>query len=335
MVFWQLLVPVVLYNVGRNHFEEDLILPNFLTQFLIIYIMKHIRLFNTKSQYDSATLDLPNVSYVKGNNTVYYNPNKPDYSKEYLTFQSLADNNIISFKASSSSFTKTISVSTDNGTTWTQYTSTTSGVTIATLNNGDKILLKGTNSQYSSNKSNSNQFISNGNVNIRGNIMSLISGDSFEDSVVFSSDYTFNRMFRELLIIDAEDLILPATTLSQYCYRAMFQGCTSLTTAPVLPATILVKGCYMDMFEYCTSLTTAPELPATVLTDECYYMMFDQCTSLNSITCLATDISATQCTEFWVTDISANGTFTKAASMNSWTTGDDGIPSGWTVQNAS
>ena len=128
---------------------------------------------------------------------------------------------------------------------------------------------------------------------------------------------------------------LPATTLADDCYNEMFYGCTSLTTAPELPATTLARWCYMSMFNGCTSLTTAPELPATTLVYCCYYRMFQGCTSLNSITCLATDISADACTINWLDGVSDNGTFTKASSMSSWTTGEDGIPSDWTVQNAS
>ncbi len=127
---------------------------------------------------------------------------------------------------------------------------------------------------------------------------------------------------------------LPATTLANYCYYSMFQGCTGLTTAPELPATTLAQYCYANMFQGCTGLTTAPELPATELADRCYYYMFNGCTSLNSITCLATDISASNCTTNWVTGVASVGTFTKASSMDSWTTGVNGIPSGWTVQDA-
>jgi len=126
---------------------------------------------------------------------------------------------------------------------------------------------------------------------------------------------------------------LPATTLTQYCYRDMFRGCTSLTTAPELPATTLAIECYRDMFNGCTSLTTAPQLPATTLTVSCYEGMFQDCRSLNLITCLATDISASLCTANWVTGVAPTGTFTKAASMTSWTTNFDGIPNGWTVQD--
>ena len=128
---------------------------------------------------------------------------------------------------------------------------------------------------------------------------------------------------------------LPATTLANDCYASMFAGCTALTTAPALPATTMVQNCYFGMFQNCTSLTTAPELPATTLFWGCYSQMFSGCTNLNFIKCLATDISATNCTKNWVKDVTASGTFVKNPNMSSWTTDTSGIPSGWTVQDAS
>ena len=112
----------------------------------------------------------------------------------------------------------------------------------------------------------------------------------------------------------------------------MFRGCTSLTSAPELPATTLAFYCYGYMFFGCTSLTSAPELPATTLTYSCYSSMFYGCSLLNYIKCLATDISASNCLSDWVRGVASSGTFVKAASMTSWTTGTSGIPNGWTVQ---
>ena len=71
-------------------------------------------------------------------------------------------------------------------------------------------------------------------------------------------------------------------TMADYCYRYMFAGCTSLTTAPELPATTLAVNCYDSMFDSCTSLATAPALPATTLADSCYLGMFGGCTALAS-----------------------------------------------------
>ena len=126
---------------------------------------------------------------------------------------------------------------------------------------------------------------------------------------------------------------LPATTLASWCYFAMFEECYKLTTAPELPATTLVDKCYRYMFSGCLELTTAPELPATTLVDSCYSYMFYHCTKLNYIKMLATDISASNCLEEWVGNVSSTGTFIKNAAMESIPTGRSGIPNGWTVQN--
>lgn len=123
---------------------------------------------------------------------------------------------------------------------------------------------------------------------------------------------------------------LPATTLASYCYYSMFYGCTSLTSAPELPATMLTSSCYDAMFCGCTSLTTAPELPALILTDYCYREMFYDCTNLNNVTCFATDISASNCTKDWLSGVASTGTFTQAPGVI-WSTGNSGIPSGWTT----
>ena len=127
---------------------------------------------------------------------------------------------------------------------------------------------------------------------------------------------------------------LPATTLASYCYANMFLNCTGLTTAPTtLPATTLVANCYRSMFDGCTELTTAPVLPAATLQYYCYAWMFDGCKKLNNVTCLATNISADHCTYYWLNGVAATGTFTRAESMEDWTTGVSGIPSGWTVDH--
>ena len=69
-------------------------------------------------------------------------------------------------------------------------------------------------------------------------------------------------------------------TMANNCYKYMFQGCTSLISAPELPATTLADYCYNSMFDGCTALTQAPALPATTLSKSCYSFMFRGCTSL-------------------------------------------------------
>ena len=91
-------------------------------------------------------------------------------------------------------------------------------------------------------------FAGSGTINASGNIQSLI-------------DPTMER-----------------TDVPENCYYHMFDGCTSLTSAPELPATTLDYGCYGSMFFGCTNLTQAPDLPATTLAFECYSGMFQGCT---------------------------------------------------------
>jgi hypothetical protein len=146
----------------------------------------------------------------------------------------------------------------------------------------------------------------------------------------------YSHMFRGCAITSIPNGYLPATTLADGCYETMFTNCASLTSVPsgLLPATTLATECYRGMFTRCTSLRTAPELPATTLTDKCYFTMFNGCTRLNYVKCLATNISATQCTYEWLDGVSSSGTFVKSSSMSGWSSGVSGIPTNWTVQNA-
>ena len=169
-------------------------------------------------------------------------------------------------------------------------------------------------------------------VEAHGNINSLLSKTNYNE-ITTLPEYCYNKMFENCSSLTTAPE-LPATTLAKYCYLGMFYGCTSLTIAPELPATTLTASCYSNMFRGCARLTNTPVLPATTLADGCYNSMFQGCIKLNYIKCLATNISATNCTTNWVNRVAATGTFVKAASMTGWTTGANGIPTNWTVENA-
>ena len=147
------------------------------------------------------------------------------------------------------------------------------------------------------------------------------------------STYCYTHMFYNCTSLTTTPELL-ATMLAEGCYYGMFYGCTHLTTAPELPATSLAISCYYNMFYDCANLTTAPELPAPMLVGGCYSSMFQGCNKLNYIKMLATDIPTSGCLDNWVYNVSSTGTFIKNAAMTSLPTGDSGIPSGWTVQNA-
>ena len=405
---------------------------------------------------------------VTGNVTAYQEAAAFDFSAEPLTFNILSAGTI-NWTASNTAITKTIDYKLNDG-EWTSITSKTGySPTKITVYSGDKIQFRGNNTQYATSSSKYNSFSgSTASFEVEGNIMSLLDEDNFKNNLTISSNDAFAGLFKNCTkLVSAENLILPATTLAEYCYSSMFKGCTSLTqapalpattlenycyecmfdrctslttapelpattldygcydsmfygctslttapelpvttlpdgcyrqmfygctslaTAPELPATTLTEGCYNSMFSNCTSLTTAPalpattlamdcyrhmfdgctslttapkELPATTLTNYCYFnmfkgctsltqapalpattlaegcyqFMFNGCTSLNYIKCLATDISVSGiCTYYWVRGVASTGTFIKAAGMTGWSEDENGIPRGWTVQDAS
>jgi len=223
--------------------------------------------------------------------------NTHDYSKDYFTIKSLADDNEVKItrwgKTGNTEF-----YSLDSGTTWTQVPTGTSEITIATINNGETLMIKSEANEWASKWDSHNSLTCTKNYDVCGNIMSLIYGDDFRGKTEIKNPTdnnhgTFCGLFwytsgssqtalGSTTLISAENLVLPATTLANICYQSMFQGCTSLTTAPSLPATTLAKSCYQSMFQGCTSLTTAPSLPATTLALECYHYMFQDCTSLTT-----------------------------------------------------
>ena len=145
----------------------------------------------------------------------------------------------------------------------------------------------------------------------------------------------FNSAFRESNIWTAPKLpvskVIPST-----CYANMFNRCLNLMDVSNIELSadeIGTEGC-LQMFYYCEHLKKAPVLKISTLGSGCYKNMFFNCKNLNYIKCLATDISATDCTTDWVNGVSATGTFVKPANMTGWTTGTSGIPAGWTIENA-
>ena len=295
---------------------------------------------NIGEVHSAGTLTLT-ASYsgftATGNVTVYQEAATSDFSTKPLTFNILSAGTI-NWTASNTAIKKRIEYKLNNG-SWVSITSnTSSSAPKINVVEGDKIQFRGNNAQYATSSSKYNSFSgSTASFEAEGNIMSLIYGDDFKNKLTISSDYTFANIFRACAnLVSAENLVLPATTLANYCYCYMFYGCTSLTTVPsnLLPATTLADYCYQNMFQGCTSLTTAPVLPAATLANSCYSYMFNGCAKLNYIKCLATDISATGCTKSWVSGVASTGTFVKNPNMASWTTGSNGIPSGWDIQNA-
>ena len=275
----------------------------------------YIKLFETHADYaayiNGSGKVLPNVSYCEDNNEVHYNP--WTYAEAYFTTVAREDGTI-SFniwKSMGTDMITSISYSTDNGETWTTTANQDNKEEHLTIdvnvNTGDKVLWKGIATQTGYNDEDDygdyvgSFFSSDCEFDAKGNVMSLLYGDNFKGQTTLEGDGAFCYLFydydeeKTCGIVNAKDLILPATTLAICCYRNMFHGCTLLTSAPILPATTLASSCYSDMFGGCTSLTSAPILPATTLVEGCYSFMFTGCTSLVNAPILPATTLANYC----------------------------------------
>lgn len=178
-----------------------------------------------------------------------------DLTAPYVTFKAEEAGSTIRLLKQNASFGMQYSQDKE---TWTAMTTST---VITLTNKGDEVYIRGKLSRAQSGSAYT-QFRMTGKIAASGN------GNALWDYINLSVSY-------------------------DYCGSRMFEGCTSLTTAPALPATELMKGCYYSMFSGCTSLITTPELPATTLTNNCYYGMFNGCSSLTTAPALpATELAS-------------------------------------------
>ena len=251
--------------------------------------MVYLKLFSTDAERTACTEPQEYVSYTEETDKVHIHYH--DYSQDYLTFVAKTSG---TFNFGPNEYMTTrnnISYSTDDGVTWSE-PATSATVTVGV---GDKVLWKG--EMTPTNNERIGVFSdSTAEYDVQGNIMSLLYGDNFVNQTDLSGkNYVFDSLLAGTKVINAENLILPATTLAESCYQSMFENCTSLTQAPELSATTLAQACYSGMFQGCTSLAQAPELPATTLANRCYNGMFKGCTSLAQAPELPGITSATFC----------------------------------------
>lgn len=281
-------------------------------------------------QYSGFTID---KIYACGGQLVYSADTTPhDYSQDYFTVK--AYNGDFYFKHSNPS---PIAYSSNGGVTWrlldaNEYNHVTPPCTVLF-----KTLAESEPSREAA-KIDLVSHIGNGQMEVCGNILSMVYGDDFRGKSAITpphSSYFANYFSGNTELISSENLVLPLTTLTMGCYHSMFKGCSAMTaTTAILPATTLETYCYNNMYSGCTSLVKAPELPAPTLVNSCYEAMFTDCSSLNYIKCLATDVSANNCTNVWTYGVASNGTFIKDANMGNWQNNWNGIPNGWTVTDA-
>lgn len=234
------------------------------------------------------------------------NPNLDEKYCQYFTIEATQDGTKVYFRQSSYAVDESIAplkveVSTDNGETWEEITAAPAeddvpGATLAELDEGDKVLIRGKNDAYGYYSDDNGEPMDNCNFwadspcYVYGNIMSLIGGNDFA-RLRKVKEYAFAYFFTEyedvldhswVLPKEGEELLLPATTLAVGCYSEMFSGCTNLS---------YIKAMF----------TTTPG---------------------NSYT------------YNWVNNVKGTGTFVKNSAATWNVTGNNGVPTGWTVETA-
>lgn len=329
---------------------------------------------STGTFYTNAGANWPSgESGIPENWTRIPKPPVDDQNKP-LMLRAIADNSSVSLQKIGT-LSNTYQTSTD-GTNWTDYTFGTKII----LNEGESVYFRCSNHPTTQTLYDYVRFEMTGKIDAWHNAYSMISSDfsSAEESV---GDYGMNGLFeycsaltKAPLLLNAlspycyigiflgtsltQAPVLPATTLAEGCYMAMFSSCVSLTQAPVLPVTTLAKKCYSIMFSDCDSLTQAPALPATALAEECYSSMFRLCDSLTKAPALpaatlaegcyknmfwkcpklkevriSATKTATNALKDWLSEVAARGNFYCDPNATIFPSGASGIPQNWTRLN--
>lgn len=338
--------------------------------------MNNLRKFTSETDYNTAKedFDWATVSYIDTSNVKEIRWMDEDTIYRHNPLTMIANNNT----AITFTFAKNLTVSDmakilysiDSG-NWQELNNVNSSSPSVTihLNKGQRIKWKGVCSARRTTSSNAiapnttycSQFSGCADVTVEGNIMSLLYGgenETWDDKTTLTSQKTFVGLFAKSNIINAANLILPATTLTNSCYQSMFWDCGVLKVAPkILPAMKLAQSCYSDMFSSCNKLVVPPKLPAKTLASRCYNNMFANCTSLtyapilpalylaeycyqdmlwgchniSLIQMMAIDISPTGCLSKWTYEARLAGTFIKSKRAKWEVYGPSGIPAGWMV----
>ena len=143
----------------------------------------------------------------------------------------------------------------------------------------------------------------------------------------------YMQMFRNCTSLTKAPKFTVEGTAYRCCYN-MFRQCSKLADASTieLPATLLSEDCYRELFRQCAILESVPKLPAPTLVKGCYQQMFSA-SGIKSLICLATDISAENCLFSWMVDVKNDNTHTfyKNPDMQGWPRNNNGIPSNWKV----
>jgi len=276
--------------------------------------------------------------------------------------------------------------------TWTTVTYSDDVCTISIPNQNQKLYFRSSDG-LSQSSSNYYRVYSTNNINIGGDLKTLV--DYTDSTIDTIPPYNFYQLFyssssKSAKIVDTSNLTmdniiyvdsnafyntfrgcttlitpireLPATYGGYQCYKSMYYGATSMTSAPIIKISNTWSGhtgngsLFNSMFKGCTSLqsvdlsnisfsATGAAFGANSMFDGCTNLrgpvvinnqglqnsmtkMFNNCSSLSDIRYLGSSWNSSYATD-WVSGVSSSGDFYNIGGATI-PTGTNGIPTGWT-----
>ena len=208
-------------------------------------------------------------------------PEKPttfDAKTTPLTLEALVANTVVTIKLMDGIELSSVEYSTD-GTTWTALSSDPQEIKLAAV--GDKVMLRGANGSYATDKDATRITCSSDGAATRGatrslenkakcvvygNTRSMLKKEGFSTINDLADPYTFRQFFKEagIDIDQAKALLLPDGNMSVGCFMEMFKGNTDMTNTPVLGAKTMVPKCFQEIFAGCSNVSEVVMLATEV-----------------------------------------------------------------------
>ena len=136
----------------------------------------------------------------------------------------------------------------------------------SSMSKGDKLKFRNIDKFSNDNTNRSQLIISEAKAKVYGKLAKSLTSEFAASSQEYKLAYMFNS---STSLVDASELNLNDIIISTGCYYSMFEGCTSLTSAPELPATELASYCYDNMFFGCAKITEL-HYPASIENDSTF-----------------------------------------------------------------
>ena len=211
----------------------------------------------------------------------------------------------------------------DTGNGWTSYS--TYDKPHLTLNRGESCRWRCSNRKGVQTSNSYVNFGMTGSFEAYGNIHSMLVSNFENITSLADYPYAFYNLFKNCTSLKKAP-VLPATTLSEGCYRGLFDG-AGIVYPPKLPATTLANSCYRSLFANSASLTQCADLPATTLVQDCYRFLYYNAPLIAEAK-IAANTTASDALSDWLYGSASVGNIYCDPTLG-YPEGGSGIPKGW------